>query len=111
MFYDPDCSRVSLLDQWIAWLETKDPDEYYDWYSVGARGCACGQFYGSAEWATRSGIDVRSGNWSLLNKIARGEPRDDCVHRFCDRGNWTFGKCLERAKAYRDNKHLGWHAR
>ena len=92
MLYDPKWDQRTLLDQWIAWLETKEPSERYDW--MYHRECPCGQFYGSVGWVSTPGFGV-------LNKIARGEPRDDCVSAFSNREDWTFGKCLERAKQYR----------
>jgi hypothetical protein len=102
MYYDPQCKPETLLDRWIGWLGTKPASERYEWRDIGH--CACGQFYGSGAWIKESG-------WSLLNKIARGEQRDDAYSRFDDPNVWTFGQCLERAKSFREQQHLGWLAR
>ena len=101
MLYNPKWDKVSLLDQWIAWLETQDPNQRYDWANL--NDCACGRFYGNGAW-------IKEDGWSLLNKIARGERHDDACYRFDDVAGWTLGACLERARGYRDHKHLGWMA-
>ena len=85
---------LSPLDQWIDWLETKEPDERYDWRYV--PGCACGQFFGDGWQAIKE--------TSVLNSIARGF---NCPTNETD---WTFGRCLERAKHFREHQYLGWHA-
>ena len=93
MLYSPAWDKTSLLDRWIAWLETKDPDERYDWKNLNY--CACGQFFGNGSWIKEDG------DWRLMNKIARGERRDDASYRFDDPLGWTFGACLDRAKGFR----------
>jgi hypothetical protein len=76
------------LPGFIAWLESKDPNEKYNWPN--SEKCACGQY------ARSLGVeDWRSDDkWSKFNMLARGKPV------FCDseREEWTFGKCLDRAK-------------
>jgi hypothetical protein len=76
------------LDGFIAWLEMQDSKKRYIWLSE--RECACGQ-YAASLGITRWWGRLRA--WWAINDIAygNGEPVD-----------WTFGACLERAKAYRD---------
>jgi hypothetical protein len=92
MLYNPKWDQVTPLDQFIAWLETKDSSETYDWRSRDV--CACGQFYGSGAWLGQPGF-------KRLNSIAHGNGHAS------DRADWTFGKCLERAKKYREWERLG----
>ncbi len=84
MLYDPKWDET-LLDRFIAFLETKDPNEGYNW--CGPESCACGQFYGSRDWIGLPGF-------ARLNSIAQGNGRLD------NPSDWTFGKCLERARKY-----------
>ncbi len=89
MLFNPNWNKPSIAG-FIVWLETKDSNEAYDWCDINA--CACAQYFkmlgGSAPgWGSKC--------WEQLNEIARGNseavyPRDE---------GWTFGRCLERAKA------------
>ena len=87
MLYNPKWDTRPILDQWIDWLETKDPDEKYEWSSIPE--CACGQYFGEG-WQEIQGT-------SRLNAIARG------FKSVTDRADHTFGQCLVRAKQVRDN--------
>jgi hypothetical protein len=102
MLYDPKWDKTTLLDHWIDWLKTKDPNERYEWKDNWR--CACAQFYGGVGWIKEPNY------WAHMNKIARGEERDDARGRFDDSAQWTFGKCLKRAKSFRKHQHLGWMA-
>ncbi len=95
MLYDPKWDKGTLLDQWINWLETKPPEEAYEWRDDPR--CGVGQFYGGKGWIGLPGF-------SKLDAIARG---GGCHSNQAD---WTFGKCLDRAKRYRDLMSLGWFA-
>ena len=93
MLYNPKWDQHALLDQFIAWLETKDPDEAYAWWDPD--NCACGQFFGSRGW---QGIK----EFVRLNSIAQGAG----TRRW--QADWTFGRCLVRAKVAREWEHLGY---
>jgi hypothetical protein len=42
MLFNPTWAKTPSLEGFIAWLETKDPEERYDWLSFST--CACGQY-------------------------------------------------------------------
>ena len=42
MLFNPTWAKTLSLEGFIAWLETKDPEERYDWLSFNT--CACGQY-------------------------------------------------------------------
>jgi hypothetical protein len=75
------------LEGFIAWLETKDPNEEYDYHNSEA--CACGQYAASIHtemWLFDTAEFVL---WDRLNGLA------------CSRdaqGNWTFGHTLKVAR-------------
>ena len=93
MLANPEWDKKNLLDNWIGWLETKDPNEAYEWRFPA--GCALGQWHGNAGWIGLPGF-------SALNTIARGSSS------FSDQSDWTFGRCLERARKYSEWQHLGY---
>jgi hypothetical protein len=77
------------LEGFIAWLETKDPDESFNYHDSDM--CACGQYaksIGTEMW----GIwpeETHTAIWDRLNGVA------------CSRDaqrNWTFGHTLEVAR-------------
>ncbi len=75
------------LPGFVEWLSRKDPNERYEWPR--AEICACGQYaksIGVDGWIAR-GDDT----WPKLNLIAKGNAS-------FDDSEWTFGKCLDRAK-------------
>jgi hypothetical protein len=76
------------LDGFIAWLETKDPQECY--HFPDCKACACGQYSASLGefWLRRTEGGVVSFVYHGLNELARAEP-------------WTFGALLKRAKSER----------
>lgn len=70
------------LPDFIRWLETKNPDETYNWGNIGT--CACSQYFASV------GSDYCCKAAQALDHIAMG------VGARVD--NWTFGKLLDRAR-------------
>jgi hypothetical protein len=86
------------LDDLIAWLETRDPNETYDYNDI--HGCLlC--MYGRAR-----GFDVTAAGGTYFRTA------DDIEHRvvsygtgICgawgERQNWTMGAALSRARAWR----------
>jgi hypothetical protein len=75
------------LEDFIAWLESKDPNESYNW--IHASTCACGQYatsIGIVDWLT-----FENGPFSLLNSLAKPPPTPDVD--YVD----TFGNLLSRA--------------
>lgn len=80
MFYDPQAQDIK---DFIAWLETKDPNETYDWED--SNNCACAQFYRSL------GRGSNDKTWLMgkLDALAWGK---------LGAREWTFGKLLERAR-------------
>ena len=86
MLYNPH-TRVPSLESMAAWLETKDPNEKYDW--VDGCKCACAQYakargvfaeWRGNAWPRQPEISI----WHELNMLAQ----------HCE----TFGKLLERVR-------------
>lgn len=79
----------SLLS-FIAWLETKDPNEKYDYCAPGD--CLLAQYLqamGSPDyWLTHNGV-----------REAFDGHGQEIVHPSSDRDTWAFGAALERARA------------
>lgn len=76
----------SLLGQFIAWLQTKDPTEVYSWSTSDA--CACGQFSQEffGDWHKVWNMEGHR----VLNGLAFESP-------------YNFGALLDRAKALHEN--------
>ena len=81
------------LAGFVAWLETKDPEQAYNLYD--ATLCAYGQYYRS----------VGANPTPLFTCIARdlGLASETRAHQIAagmtdDRSNWTFGHALTRAR-------------
>lgn len=89
----PAREQQTLLDRWIDYLATKPEDARYEWRD--APRCAVGEFYGGDGWVGKEG-------YGTLNCIARGSGSHT------DEADWTYGKCLARAKMYRQLMPLGW---
>lgn len=86
------------IEDFIAWLETKDPTEQYVWLDTSI--CACGQYaasIGVEGWSKKaSNGDVL---WNELNNLAA-----PWYGRHVSReGNSTFGVLLDRARNYKEN--------
>ncbi len=82
---------VWSLDSLIAWLETKDPAEEYDFYDMDG-GCLVGQ-YAAAMGCPDIWHELHDGNNSLDDPLT-----------FCQVGGGyprTFGAALERARGFR----------
>jgi hypothetical protein len=92
MLYDPKWSKAPSLDGFIAWLETKDPNERYDYWNCLT--CACGQYASSFSIANPDWIwEWKDRHLTTeLNMIGRGSGNYE---------EWTFGAALARALAYR----------
>lgn len=79
-------ARTPLKDQMIAWLETRESAEEYEY--TAEEDCACGQFARyvgqSLEWRLRAILES-SGDWKHLDLLACARPR-------------TFGALLERLR-------------
>jgi hypothetical protein len=90
--HDEATSEPSLPG-FINWLESKDPNEHYQWrYS---EICACGQYakhLGKKEWQHTGSI------WLTLNSLARG----DDLYAELDPKKRTFGQLLDRAKKVKE---------
>lgn len=92
------------LDHLIAWLEKRDPDEWYKFTSV--RMCMLGQYtyenggkicysYDNLDGVSKYSVGDRS---LPLNDLANGIP----IHRVARELPHTFGAALERARALRN---------
>src|ERR1700756_1128947 len=89
-------AKTSLREQMLAWLDTKNPNERYDWSNC--LDCACGQFAWHIgrlkEWRSFAQGDGPVGKldqeWGELNCIAGGDTYTDYFP------NWTFGKMRDR---------------
>ena len=88
MLYNPkwEIKTQPSLEGFIAWLETKNPDETYHW----PRGteCAVGQ-YATSIGKIEEFLIRKNECWRRLNRIAMPEEFHDD----------TFGCCLARAHA------------
>jgi hypothetical protein len=65
MLYREQWTKPSLED-FIAWLEMKDPEEEYQWSNM--QTCACGQYaasIGVEEWNKRASEGSKF--WNMLN--------------------------------------------
>jgi hypothetical protein len=73
---DRKLDQSTLRAQFIAWLNTKDPTEYYSWSNP--HKCACGQFAASFGQTIDWFNDARSqtDRWMELNAAARKHPRN-----------------------------------
>lgn len=100
MLYDPKWEKNSetkphpSLEGLIAWLETKNPSERYDWSNCEGR-CLIGQYGASL------GL-----SWREINRAENGDPHTSLYyqlstsnHQLALRGEHTFGGALERARA------------
>lgn len=112
MFVEQGYTRTEVktlpytLEGFIAWLETKDPDERYDWMCVD--GCAVGQFRAALGISSKHikrekpiiCLDEAFASVGEYWHVAFGPPTAENPSV-----NWTFGKCLERARqALRERK-------
>jgi hypothetical protein len=111
MLHNPNWDKTAndiSMDDFIGWLETKDPDESYDYQD--RRGMCCiGQYM-----AARN-IEWPKVGWELVYKDVCtkvfggwvGEPQlvlaGYFYTRFTDR---TFGNVLKRTKAYKEKCHV-----
>jgi hypothetical protein len=112
MLYNPNWTKENFpfdasLQRLISWLETKDPNETYD-YNKGLSDhseCLLGQFLedhgierpyvGGATWNDCSSPEERKDFYlpAHFDAIARGSS----AYR---RDDWTFGDALARARSY-----------
>jgi len=81
-------AKTPLRDQMIAWLETQDPTQTYQWFD--GNNCVCAQFAKAIdrfdEWLLRNQNGMVE--WNILNRIAMPPNPDP-----------TFGEVLERLNA------------
>ena len=84
------------LAGFVAWLETKDPHEWYDLYI--SRECAYGQFYrdlGRSYEVSFSSIGPDLGLTRMqAHDVVHGEGRHE----------WTYGAALKRARTLLTNQ-------
>ena len=96
MLYDPKWSeaktRVPSLDDFIAWLESKDPEARYNFYCMKGE-CLVGQYMADIgiPWTYRVYSETTA-------KIYEGTPGG-----VASRAPWTFGAALLRARAARSS--------
>jgi hypothetical protein len=100
MLYNPQWTKQTpSLAGFIAWLETKDPNERYNWDQPAI--CACGQYAASIG---KKGWPVFEEPWRTLNHLAcnaimsRPEPSQVRRYAMLDQSGWTFGALLQRAR-------------
>lgn len=91
MLYDPKWEKPTKADPFtlasvIAWLETKDPAERYDWASP--RTCACAQYFNIGDDWSHLHRKLENATGIRLDGLAIKTP-------------WTFGALLERVIAAR----------
>lgn len=86
MLYDPRWEKKPTYAGFVAWLETKNPKERYEWGNCG--NCAIAQYL--KLFGINNVDDIPYDDYAALeggdNFIAMNEP-------------WTFGAVLERARA------------
>lgn len=88
-----DYSLGPSLKGFADWLDTKDPNENYNWQE--SHRCACGQYsksIGVENWTSRL-HKSHDPFWHRLNKLSRGPTGYDSDANPSD---WTFGKLKER---------------
>lgn len=84
MLYNPNWTAPApTLAGMVAWLETKDPSETYDWGNCLGQ-CLIGQYAASIGWT------IQAMSYKQYHSL------DDGIAL---RGPWTFGAALARAKA------------
>ena len=102
MLFNPTWAKTPSLEGFIAWLETKDPEERYDWLSFNT--CACGQYLRSLdlEIPTKYPDAGYAGVADRLSAIAR-----------CNgiSGSWTFGNALRSARKVKASKSATYSVR
>jgi hypothetical protein len=85
MLYNPQWRPRGVVDL-IAWLETRDPGEYYNYHSCSR--CLIAQWMGnSVDWPVEIKI-IYKGHDPGAIAYGSGAPED-----------WTFGAALARARA------------
>lgn len=102
MLFDPKWNKPSL-DSLIAWLETKNPTESYNFQDCNGK-CLIGQYMASigVDWGYYP-LGSASPYAQMLEKLSRASG-----HRFQNAVAWnlprTFGAALARAKAFKANQ-------
>src|SRR6266436_3273472 len=98
MLYDPRWKKNDLsLAGLIAWLETKPPDEEYNFTC--SQGCCL-----IAQYMRAQGVkwDYPAGYTEAIGKIAQGPWQNFSV---ANQFPWTFGAALERARKMQHRIH------
>jgi hypothetical protein len=96
MLFDPNKAiQQPTFAGFIAFCESKDPNEHYEWSSYSD--CACAQYaksIGFENW-TKHAHDGEL--WDQLNNIAAMVPTAWNIEDM--RRNWTFGELVKRLRA------------
>lgn len=90
MLYNPKWSTTPSLDGFIAWLETKDPDETYNYLNCDGE-CVIGRYLGSLGIAWTNMVTMKTNFYLSVDRIASEFPH-------------TFGAALRRALAYKASR-------
>lgn len=84
---DKKAGESPTLAEFIAWLETKNPAETYDWIDI--ENCAVAQF-----------CREKTGRWDSYNSNSPIARLDKLAYEACDNcGAATLGRLLQKAKA------------
>lgn len=93
MLYNPTWNKKPSIAGLIAWLETQDQTQTYNWPKVG--GCLICKYYDAL------GIN----DWSSDNRpyyyqtFGDSDGAGELYHAVCKTEPWTYGAALERARA------------
>jgi hypothetical protein len=87
-------TKTPSLDGLIAWLETKDPSEKYDWGNCDGA-CLVHQYLTSC--------GIRQRDWSSFYFKTQSPLGDDQPTCIAFQSPHTFGAALSRARAVRDS--------
>ncbi len=110
MLHNPNWNKPAnniSMDDFIGWLETKDPNETYDYHNKCGM-CCIGQYMAAR------GIAWPKNRWEILYKEVcakifgrwYGDSQFVLVGSLHNRSeNQTFGAVLSRTKAYRETCH------
>lgn len=106
MLYNPDWRKNISLADFICWLETKDPNEAYD-YQNRKGDCCLGQYMKDrgVPWSfLRSPFDKDSGTYAQVSIALFGHELDNqhvlMAGQLYNNPSRTFGKALACAKKF-----------